>query len=234
LNDGNEFCLDPSCFVTLQRLDDTLKVLEEIENVDPFSTVYIPTNIYDVIIREPEQKFRELPSVLEGWLMLNPEKDVRGMSEEQKQNYKNIMQRILGKFQPVPAKTVADDIEKLGTESIHREDVIDLFGRIKGKIVFEIAAVSSRVKAKIIAFGRKTASLLSKLKVTVIEAPSKLKHQIKKRKGIATSLMIMLFAMSLPEVQEFINVYQLDPFPFTLASTTVLGAFGVLMIGNGK
>ena len=83
-------------------------------------------------------------------------------------------------------------------------------------------------------FGRKTATLLSKLKVTVIEASSKLKHEIKTNKGIQTGLVIMLFAMGLPEIQEFINVYQLDSFPFALTSTALLGAFGVLMIGNGR
>lgn len=234
MNNENVFCLDPSCFVTLQRLEDTLKTLDELTKTESHVEVYIPTDIYDTVILEPEQKFRRLPSVIEEWLLLNPKNDIREMSEKQRSNYVNIMKEILGKFQPIAAKTVVDGITKLGAESIHRNDVVDLFGTIKGKIIFEIMAVSANLKAKIIGFGRKTATLLSKLKVTVIEASSKLKHEIKTNRGIQTGLVIMLFAMGLPEVQEFINVYQLDSFPFTLASTASLGAFGVFMIGNGR
>lgn len=211
-----------------------MKTLDELAKTEPHVEVYIPTDIYYTIILEPEQKFRELPSVIEEWLLLNPKNDIREMSEKQRSNYVDTMREILEKFQPTAAKTVVEGITKLGTESIHREDVIELFGRIKGKIVFEIMTVSTNLKAKIIGFDRKTASLLSKLKVTVIEASSKLKHEIKTNRRIQTGLVIMLFAMGLSEVQEFINTFQLDPFPFALTSTASLGAFGVLMIGNGR
>lgn len=234
MNNENTFCLDPSCFVTLQRLNDSLKTLNEFTNREPHIEVYIPTNIYDVIILEPELKFKKLPSVIKEWLMLNPENDIRGMNKERKNEYVRIMREIIEKFRPISAKTVADNITKLGVESIHRENVIELFGSIKGKILFEIMTVSSNFKAKIIAFSHKTASLLNKLKITVIESSSKLKHEIKTNRRIQTGLLIMLFSMGLPEVQEFINIYKLDPFPFTVASTTALGAFGVLIIGNGS
>lgn len=230
---GNAFCLDPSCFVTLQRLDDTLKVLEEMKKIGPFSTVYIPTDVYDVIVLDIEQKFLKLPSVLEGWLRSDIKKNVTNMNQHQKESYRSIMQRLLEKFQPKPAKFVAEDISKLGTESIHREDVINMFGRIKGKILFEIMAVSSRFNAKIIAFGRKTASLVSKLGITIIESPSRLKHELKRRQGIRTGLVIMLFAMGMQEIQSFINTYQLENFPLSLASAVSLAAFGVWMIGDG-
>ena len=90
------------------------------------------------------------------------------------------------------------------------------------------------MRAKIIAFGRKTVRFLRKLKITTIESTSKLKHEIKTNRGIQTGLIIMLFAMGLPEIQEFINSLQLESFPLLLTSTVSLGAFGVLMIGDGK
>lgn len=229
----NAFCLDPSCFVTHQRLDDTLKVLREMKKIGSISAVYVPTDIYDVIILDLEQKFLKLPSVLEGWLRSDIEKNITNMNQNQKENYRSIMQKLLEEFQPKSAKFDVENISKLGTESIHREDVINMFGRIKGKILFEIMAVSSQFNSKIIAFGRKTASLISKLGITIIESPSRFKHELKRRQGIRTSLVIMLFAMGMQEIQSFINTYQLDNFPLTLVSTISLAAFGVWMIGDG-
>lgn len=227
-------CLDPSCFVTLQRLEDTLKTLDELTRKEPQAEIYIPTDIYDVIMLEPKLKFRELPSVIKEWLLLYSKDDIRGMGDEQKGKYVDTMREILGRFRPSPAKIVADDIKKLGTESIHRGDVIDLFGNIRGKILFEVMTVSSKLNAKIVAFSRKTASFLRKMKITIIESSSKIKHEIKTNRGIQTGLLIMLFAMGLSEVQEFVNDFRLEPFPFALTSTASLSAFGVLMIGNGK
>lgn len=229
----NSFCLDPSCFVTLQRLDDTLKVLEEMKKIGSISSVYVPTDIYRVIILDLEQKFLKLPYVLEGWMRSDIEKNVTNMNQSQKENYRSVMQRLLKEFQLEPAKFVTGNISKLGIESIHREDVINMFGRISGNILFEVMATSSQINAKIIAFGRKTASLVRKLGVTIIESPSRLKHELKERKGIRTGLVIMLFAMGMQEIQSFINTYQLENFPLSLASAASLAAFGVLMIGDG-
>jgi hypothetical protein len=203
------------------------------KKIGSIDSVYVPTDIYDVIILDLEQKFLKLPSVLEGWLRPDIEKNVTSMNRSQKENYRSIMQKILEEFQPIPAKFVVGNVSKLGTESIHKEDVINVFGRIKGRIMFEIMAVSSQFNAKIIAFGRKTASLVSKLGITIIESPSRLKHELKERHGIRTGLVIMLFAMGMQEVQNFINTYQLENFPLSLASTTSLAAFGVWMIGDG-
>lgn len=228
----NAFCLDPSCFVTLPRLNDTLSALEELTKNQTSQRVYIPSEIYDVVILEPEQKFQKLPKVVKGWLTFSPRHDIRGMGSSDKEKYVSIMRKILQRFEPVPIRDVAKNITKLGKESIHLDDLLEKLGE-KARKIFEMMAVSSRFKAKIISFGQKTESFLREIKITVIKSSSKLKRQIKNNRGIRTSIAIMLFSMSLPEVQQFINVFQLDPFPFTLASTASLGAFGVLMIGDG-
>ena len=233
MEEENTFCLDPSCFVTLQRLEDTMKSLEELTKESKFK-VYIPTDVYQTIMLQPEEKFEKLPKVIKDWLLLDQKKDIREMSREHKDRYVSVMRNILNNFKPVSVKNVADNIQKLGTESIHRKDVLNLFGEVRGKILFEIMTVSSRFKAKIIAFGRKTSKFLRQLRITTIEATSKLKHKIKEKRGIVTAMVIMQFAMNLTLIQEFINTYQLDQFPFLLTETASLGAFGVLMIGNGK
>jgi len=233
LEEENTFCLDPSCFVTLQRLEDTMNSLEELTKESKFK-VYIPADVYKTIILQPEDKFEKLPKVIKDWLLLDPKKDIRVMNEDHKDRYVSVMRKILGNFHPISVEKVADNIQKLGTESIHRSDVLDLFGKVKGTMLFEMMAVSSRFKAKIIAFGRKTSRFLRQLRITTIEATSKLKHKIKEKRGIVTAMVIMQFAMNLTLIQEFINTYQLDPFPFLLTETASLGAFGVLMIGNGK
>lgn len=210
-----------------------MKTLDELTK-ESQCKIYIPTDVYNTIMLHPEEKFKKLPDIINDWLLLNPKNDIRGMDGNQKSKYVSIMRDILGKFKPVSADNVADNIEKLGTKSIYRNNVLDLFGRIKGKILFEIMTVSSNLQAKIVAFGRRTSVFLRQLKITTVESTSKLKHKIKEKKGIVTTLVIMQFAMNMTLIREFIDTYQLEPFPFLLTETVALGAFGVLMIGNGK
>lgn len=62
------FCLDPSCFISLDILNNTLKVVEVCKNN---YELFVPSDIYNIIILELEEKFKKFPVIIREWLKSN-------------------------------------------------------------------------------------------------------------------------------------------------------------------
>jgi hypothetical protein len=57
----NNYCLDASCFSSLEKLKDTLNVLNTLKSYADRIVLNIPKQVYDIIILPPDDKFREHP-----------------------------------------------------------------------------------------------------------------------------------------------------------------------------
>jgi len=227
-NNEQIFCLDPSCFVSLNGLKDTKEVLDELSSTKPIFTVCIPTQIYNTIILPPEQKFQELPSVIDEWF--DEEKsNVKNIDYKSREDYVFLMRDLLDRYRPIPITNLIDDVKKIGKDSIYRDDVIKKFRNI-GKTLFEILAVSSERNATIIGFGEKTVSFIKKLGSIIKKGKSKFKGRIKSVRGIGSALVFMHFFMDMDKVNQFLHDYQISDLPLT---TTEIITLGLLIIGNG-
>lgn len=63
-------------------------------------------------------------------------------------------------------------------------------------IVFDMMALSVLFGIRIIAFGKKTMNLVKRMKISIIELPSKLKWKIKRKRKIKKALKILHLSMS--------------------------------------
>lgn len=225
------FCLDPSCFTSLNRWKDTLEVLEELQTIHSSITVYLSSELYYTIMLQPEEKFSQLLITLEEWLSPRQKHVMREFDNVQKDEYVETTRKFISKYNPKKASILVEGVKKIGTESIHLEDVIAIFGVTTGQMLFEIMALSaSQTTAKIISFGKRTSSLISRLGTPIISARSDFKHKIKDKKKIRSALGFMIFVMSTDSVHKFMQNYQIQNLPLTIQE---IGTAGLLFIADG-
>ena len=225
------FCLDPSCFTSTKKLAGLHKILHELKiKGNGEFTIYVPTELYNIIILQPDQKFPLLKKLLHGWIGFAESRywflDMHNHSE-----YVHYIRKLFEEYKIIPAKEIIGNVEQLGEHSIHRADVIKTLGK-KGEVIFEMMAVSSELaKARIISFGQKTISLIAKLGVPVIIAPSKFKKKIKERAEISWLLLISSYLITTHGATEFLNNYEIENLPLTIVE---IGSLGLLLIADGS
>lgn len=221
-------CADPSCFVSLKNQKEFLKILDKItaESPEPVKVV-LPTVIYEALLQEPNKKFTQLQEILEDWN--EPVGKKLKFSFKDKPRYVNNTRSFLDKYSPKPAHNFIGSIEKLGKESIYSDDVREKLGEITGNIVFELMAMSSEMKFKIISFGKQTISLITRLSVSVKEGHSAYKERIKSHLGIRGLIRFLQFAMSAEVAREFMSALEINEILLTPAEI----GLGVLIIADG-
>jgi hypothetical protein len=64
----NSYYLDASCFSSLEKLKDTLNLLNILKTYANRMTLNIPKQVYEIIILPPDDKFRELPTHISEWI----------------------------------------------------------------------------------------------------------------------------------------------------------------------
>jgi len=229
----NIICLDPSCFTSLEKLRDTKHFLDEICNDNKFLKVYIPTEINKTINLLPEMKFQKLPLIIEDWIVKDDPDNISTMIQIAKNDYVNIMREILYLHNPKPVDQLVGNIKKTGTNSLHLDDLITKFGESKGKILFEIAAISNEYQARIIAFGEKTASLFSTIGTKILKGISNLKKEIKTKARIRTPLNIMMyFFVPAEPIYKFIEEFQIQGIEGLLLDPKIVTPLGWFLIAN--
>ena len=229
MQSGNErkyLCLDPSCFVSLENLKNVSNLLHEF-NQNKFHVI-IPTNVYDVIILQPDEKFANLPSILNDWL--KEENHINKMTKFERDEYVNTMRNLLMTYQPSPAKGFVRDLEKIGDKSIYKNSLIEKLGRITGEILFEVMTVSSEYKAQIVALGEKTFDLMQKMGTEVKRGVSKTKKELKNRARIRTPLLIAMLFMEGHGMLEFIQSFEIEGFLF---NPKIIPPAGIIILANG-
>jgi|GEM_PF-3914610 len=228
---SNIYCLDPSCFSSLNTLRDTVKVLHHEHPIT--SRIIILTDVYNTIMLEPDDKFRALPQVIGDWINRQDPTNIVNLDRGGKREYVAKTRELLSEFNPSPAGQYVSNMEKIGQQSIFRSNVIETLGKVRGKIVFEMLALSDELPAKIIGFGRVTASLMKSFGSSVMEAKSTYKATIKEKLGIRNALVIMAFVMGMDKFHDFTKDLQVPGIPLSVPDTVGLGMMGLLVVGNG-
>lgn len=234
MHEEDSICLDPSCFVSLEKLRDMKHFLNEIKD-NPFFKVYVPSEVYETINLSPEEKFRKLPPLIADWIIKDEKENIKSIDRETKEDYVYVMREFFNLHKPRPATELIKNITKIGKESLYLDDLIKKFGKRSGKILFEIAAISSEYHAKILAFGEKTISFFRDVGTRIVKGTSTVKKNIKERARIRTPINIMMyFFVPAKTIYEFIDYYQIhgvDAFISTAIVPIALPA-GWLLIGN--
>lgn len=224
-------CLDPSCFISLERLRDTKNFLDEFSGSNELK-IYIPTEINRTVNLQPNMKFQKLPTLIEDWLE-DEQYDIRKINQVEKNEYVNIMRQILYQYYPKPVDELIGNLKKTGTNSLYLDQLIERFGKSRGKIMFEIAAISNEYKAKIIAFGEKTVSLFINFGTKSFRGISEIKKKIKDKARIKTPLNIMMYYFVPAEsIYKFIHDFQIQGIE-GLLNPTLLIPLGYFLIANG-
>lgn len=222
------FCIDASCFLNLQKQRDLLRVLEELQTEYPNPIkIYIPNIIYETILLPPERKFLQLKQVLKNWKESDTDLE---FDDREKEEYVNNTRRFLSEHDPKPVPSEISNLEKIGSASIFKKDVLKKFGSVVGNIVWETISVSEKFGSKVISFGEKTVSFISELGTTIRKGYSEHKKKIKQRSEISSKLLFWIFSMMTETaVATFIQQYHISLPYFPLTQLPL----GLLIIANG-
>jgi len=211
--------LDPSLFTSIGRLKDSHKILQALkQHFHPAAMkVVLPSHIFnefDGILkgRKPEM----LGKILETWLPFYPKDHIEALVKHfaTDSKYREALKRLFDDYSPVSAQEYVGDVEKLGRESIHRERIKEELGDIVGKIIFETLAVSQKLKALVIAFGKRTFDLSSRMEVRVKEGVSEFKRMIKRHTNVRRALRIAGYVLSFDIARELMRLLGLPDLPF--------------------
>lgn len=227
MNNSHVFCIDASCFISLDKQTEFLKVLDYFKKRNPQSLeVFMPSEIYEAILLSPELKFIKLKKILKDWK--ETEFDLQFSINEQNKYVQNT-RYFLSTYRPKPADEVIGNVTKLGKQSIHKDDVLETFGRIGG-IIWDTITISSERRARIISFGEKTTSMVSKIGTQIRKGHSEYKEKIRSKSKIVNQLRFWIMVMVYEEnVPEFIREFQIDV-PFVPLTQLPVG---LIIIADG-
>ena len=146
-------------------------------------------------------------------------------------HYKNIVSRFFESFKPVSGREYIQDQMEIGEKTVHLEDVIDKFGEIVGRLIFELLALSHKLKGMIISFSKRLSNLVRKLKITVITVHSAYKEKVKRHAKIRSLLRLSLYAMTTESLNTLISDFQVSGLDLNLAFD--ITGLGVFIVANG-
>ncbi|MDI6691520.1 MAG: hypothetical protein QME50_06640 [Candidatus Bathyarchaeota archaeon] len=221
--------LDPSLFTSTSRLKDALKVLSVLK--ENSVKVVLPSSLTDdfealLAGKEPENLY----AIYKAWLPLYPEDHIIAIVKHQMidKDYLDGLRIFFKEYSPIAAREYVGDIEQLGERSIRRDRVRKKLGMTVGQIVFELIAVSHKLGAWIVGFGRRVYTFLSEVGVKISESKSSLKEYIKRHSKVRRSLKIAGLAFSLGAVKILLT-------SLGLPETLLIGDIGIaiVLVANG-
>lgn len=226
----DKIILDPSCFTSLEKLRDTKHLLNEIRVNSPELKVYIPSIIHKIIFLPPEQKFLELPSIINEWIEKKDSDNIERLDESKKEDYVFVMREFLELHKPIMAEELVKDIKKIGRESLYLDNLIQKFGKLKGNILFEVMVISAEFKGIIISSSEKTFSLMKKIGTEIKRGISTSKQELKHRARMRTPLFIAMLFMEHYGIIDFVEDFQIEGIEIPIE---VLPAAGLIALANG-
>ena len=141
------------------------------------------------------------------------------------------LKRFFESFKPANAREYLADQEKIGEKTIHLTSIIEKLGETIGHLVFELLALSHKLKGMIISFGQRLAALIRKLKITVVTVHSTFKEKIKQHAKIRSVLRISLYVMSAESLRKLIGDLQISGLNLDVAID--ITGLGVFIIADG-
>jgi hypothetical protein len=105
-------------------LNDLFNVLTALEEFVDHIVFYVPKMVYDIIILQPEEKFRLLPSLISEWVDPDEDKIITKLDNRGRMDYVSTMRKILISFTIKSFSFIAEGDDKIGRESIRLQDLI--------------------------------------------------------------------------------------------------------------
>jgi hypothetical protein len=214
------YVLDVSAFISVNHLQDIRAILNVAADREK-TTLILPTILYHelkkVIITGEISP--TLKKILYSWAW-------RGyyVDYPMKRDYRILLEWFFGNFKIQPAENIVGEVDKIGEQTLKRDDIINKLGDILGSIVFEILAVSYKLKCHILAFGGGLISLARRLKITTIMFSSKLKDELRSKANVRRALRILRYIATIRTTQQILGDIIPDP------SVIVVG---ILLIADG-
>lgn len=175
----DSYCLDPSCFTSVQNLQATFNILGSLGDYVNDFTIYIPSKIYDVITLPPEAKFPQLRPLIQDWIEDKEVNPITTLNSEKQMEYVDITRSTLESFKIQSFSFISKGDDRIGTETIYLKDLVSRFGNRVAELLFEEIKLCSELREKIICFGQKTIQLLMDFGISIKEARSDFKRIIK-------------------------------------------------------
>lgn len=205
---------DPSSFISINRLRDAIKVLVTYRYyaIKYLHRVYglkviLPTNLYKILRNILEKHEIESIKIFKRWSPFTSKEDIS--KQIQNDEYIKTLKYFFDYFKPQSAYIHIQDVEKLGSESIFKKDVIKKLGQEIGHIIFDILAVSSKFRALLISFGNSTTNFIRRIGTTIFEGHSKFKQHIKRHTNTRKMLKFIIYTFSSDTIRQFIKDFEL-------------------------
>jgi len=208
--------LDPSLFTSVDRLKDARRVLEALRKGS--LRIVLPSSLFDdfkalLMGKNPEH----LHEIYKAWLPLYPRDHIEAIVKQQSIDriYLNNLDALFKDYSPIAARDYVENMERVGEKSVWRERVQQKLGPVVGRIAFELIAVSYRLSAWVIGFGRRVYTFLSRVGIKVHESKSRLKKEIKKHSKIRRTLRIAGYAIASDTAKALMVSLGLPPIPLS-------------------
>ena len=221
--------LDPSLFTSVGRLKDALKVLDALKKNSV--KIVLPSSLIDdfkalLAGRGPENLY----VIYKAWLPFYPKDHIAAIVKHQvtDREYLRNLDILFKEYTPIAAREYVENIERLGEHSIRRDRVRQKLGKIVGQIAFELIAVSYKLGAWIVGFGRRVYTLLSRVGVKIYESKSSLKKLIKRHSNVRRTLRIAGYAIASDAAKILMASLGLPEIPLSRDI-----GLGLILVANG-
>jgi len=220
--------IDPSFFLYKNRLTEISLVLNRLKIKK--SKIVLPSGLKPLFKTKGLEFTYDLNQLFKKWgyRKRKSERDFENVLQDPK--YVNLLKKFKEEFSPIFADEIVGDVEKLGQQSILKNEVIDKLGRVKGNVVFELMAVCEEKTGIIISYNKKTISFIRKLLTPVLEGTSMVKHNIIQLDGFPKYLLFIGTYFSNEIVNNFINEFDIVGIPLPIS---IIGNSGFGIVADG-
>lgn len=229
-----EYVLDVSLFTSRLRAKEGLQLLRTAVGFEASTRFIVAAKFLHELKRlEQNEVSDDFVHILKGWLGPpysddHVEEIALGLSVDE--DYQKTLSQILGEFNLVSTDKVVGNQERIGEQTIEKKDLLDRLGSVVGSVFFDMLAASQRLKAAILSFGDRLTWIAGRVQLRVRYAKSEFKSQLKKHSEVKLLLRLVGIAMTLKEVNEFVQTLGL-PREFTNHLGTI--GVGVAIVADG-
>ncbi|MEM4384139.1 MAG: hypothetical protein QXU44_08790 [Candidatus Caldarchaeum sp.] len=218
---SDNYVLDVSAFMSVNHLRDIIEILSVSANREK-TTLILPTILYHELVMTQKGEISPLlRDIIYKW---RRGRYYMGYANKQEYKYIELVRWFFNRFTIQPAENIVGKMDKIGERTLKKYDVVLRLGSIVGSIVFEMLAVSHKLKCPILAFGTSLISLVRELEITTVMYTSRMKDKIKRRANIKRTLRILGYITTLETAQRFLADMIPDP--------SIVG-IGLLLIADG-
>ena len=221
---------DPSLILSRARLRAGVNLFKTIKETGSPVNVVLPTTLMKCLteISEGESPSHEFIDLLKKWSpSINLTKFFSYLQE-----LKGIASDFLKTCEPMPASKKVEGVDFIGEHTVSRRSLSDKVGGVLGDVLFELLATAHFLKARILTFGDRLATLLHKAKFIVISLHHELKDELKKRSHTRTALKIGVWVFSVGTATILVDLIPGIPSPELNLILRALVSFGIKLAAD--